>query len=105
MSVTNIYNTTSMTSFSFSLTNFLNPPTTQPTNNFIFQTYNSTSSSGVVIDESSNNLVAGVTPSSILNPRMYLSEYALGLTVEANITVTITNVLSTTDTIFIAAPS
>ena len=50
-------------------------------------------------------MLQGITPTPIQNPKLYLSQYELGLTVEANLTVTIINVISTTDTIYISSPS
>ena len=50
VSVINIYSTASSSQFSFNLTNFRNPPTAQPTGNFIFQTYNATDSTAALID-------------------------------------------------------
>lgn len=74
VTVTNIYTNQSSTQFSFNLTNFLNPPSTQSVNNFIVQTYNSTGSTAAVIDSSSGNVIAGVTASPILSVKMYLSD-------------------------------
>ena len=50
ISITSIYATASKTAFSFIITNFLNPPSEQPANNFLFQTYNSTGTDAVLID-------------------------------------------------------
>jgi hypothetical protein len=106
ITATNIYTAKSSSMFSFNITNFRNPPTTQPLGNFIFQTYNSTdTSTGAVIDESSNNVVSGVTPADIQNPMLYLSQYLQGTTVQADITVTITNVVSKTDVFYVQVPS
>jgi hypothetical protein len=102
--VINIFTSQSSSPFSFNLTNFRNPPSTQPIGNFIFQTYNATTNPAV-IDFSYNNTLSGITPSPILSPAIILSQYEQGQSVEANLTVTITNVVSTTDLFYFSSPS
>ena len=50
LSVVNIFSNQSSSSFTFNITNFLNPPTTQPVGDFLLQTFNTTAANAALID-------------------------------------------------------
>lgn len=90
--------------FSFTLSPFNNPPTTQPFGSIIFETFNDRSKL-LKIDSSSNNKISGIIANPIQNPQINFLNTLIGSVTQTNISMAIANGIIASDTIFVTTPS